>query len=163
MHLSRSSALQPAANIEAVRLIVVPVIRGAEERILLCRMAPDHGVFPGQWALPGGGVEPGESLRAALDREIHEELGARVVTAEPLFFKDGVFEKTFRDGVRRSLYMVFLLFACRIADQPIRLNEEFVEFTWATPEELVGLDLNVATVDTFQRLGLLPAQTTRES
>ena len=154
----RRASRRPMIPFEAARLIVVPVIRDAGERILLCRMAPDRGVFPGQWALPGGGVEPGETLRAALDREVHEELGARVVAAEPLFFKDGVFEKTFRDGVRRSIYMVFLLFDCRIANEPIHLNEEFVEHKWATPADLVALDLNIATIDTFERLGLLPGQ-----
>lgn len=141
---------------DSTRLIVVPIIRDASERVLLCRMAPDRGVFPGQWALPGGGVEPGETLRAALDREMREELGARVLTAVPLFFKDDVFEKTFADGTRRRIYMVFLLFDCRIAEGEIRLNEEFVEYAWAAPADLAGFDLNIATRDTFRRLGLLP-------
>lgn len=141
---------------DATRLVVVPVIRNADDHILLCRMAPDRGVFPGQWALPGGGVEPGESLRDALEREVREELSARVVDASPLFFKDGIFEKTFVDGARRPIYMVFLLFDCRIGDEEIRLNDEFVEYAWAEPSSLPAFDLNVATVDTFRRLGLLP-------
>ena len=32
---------------------------------LLCKMADDRGVFPGQWALSGGGVEPGERIEEA--------------------------------------------------------------------------------------------------
>ena len=148
------------ASFEATRIIVVPVIRDAEDRILLCRMAADRGVFPGQWALPGGGIEPGESLLEALEREIREELGAKLVTAEPLFFKDGVFEKTFADGTRRPIYMVFLLFDCRISDEPLRLNEEFIDSAWAAPADLGGFDLNVATVDTFRRLGLLGSPST---
>ena len=144
------------ASFEQTRLIVVPVIRDSQDRILLCRMADDRGVFPGQWALPGGGVEPGESLHAALEREIREEIGARLLSAEPLFFKDGVFEKTFAGGARRSIYMVFLLYDCRIAEQPLTLNEEFSASAWAAPADLGDYDLNVATVDTFRRLGLLP-------
>ena len=144
------------APFEKTRLIVVPVIRDAEDRILLCRMADDRGVFPGQWALPGGGVEPGESLRAALEREIREELGATLLGAEPLFFKDGVFEKTFADGTRRPIYMVFLLFDCRIAEVALTLNDEFSDSAWAAAADLGGYDLNIATVDTFRRLGLLP-------
>jgi nucleoside triphosphatase len=141
---------------EATRLIVVPVIQDATGRILLCRMPPDRGVFPDQWALPGGGVEPGEVVRAALEREIREELGARLVSAVPLFFKDGIFEKSFAGGTKHLIYMVFLLFDCRLADDPIRLNEEFVEFAWVSPADLPGFDLNPTTVDTLQRLGVFP-------
>ena len=137
------------------RLVVVPVIRDAEERVLLCRMHPERGVFPGQWALPGGGVEPGETMREALDREVKEEIGATVVSAEPLFFRDGTFEKTFADGTRRAVYMVFLLFDCRIAEGPLTLNDEFVAHAWARRDELPAFDLNVATVETFRTLGLL--------
>ena len=47
------------------RVIVCPVIQNNGE-YLLCKMAPDRGVFPGQWALPGGGIEPGETMETAL-------------------------------------------------------------------------------------------------
>src|SRR5262245_26784281 len=118
-------------------------------------MPPHRGVFPGQWALPGGGVEPRETILAALEREVREELGATLVSARPLFFKDGSFSKVLPDGSRRELYMVFLLFECRIGEGPIVLNEEFTEHLWAAPSTLPSLDLNVATVDTFRQLGLL--------
>ena len=51
------------------RTIVCPLIQH-EGHYLLCKMADDRGVFPGQWALSGGGVEPGERIEAALRREI---------------------------------------------------------------------------------------------
>ncbi|SAP96792.1 pyrimidine deoxynucleoside triphosphate (dYTP) pyrophosphohydrolase YfoO [Klebsiella pneumoniae] len=46
------------------RTIVCPLIEN-EGHYLLCKMAADRGVFPGQWALSGGGVEPGERIEEA--------------------------------------------------------------------------------------------------
>jgi len=140
-----------------MRLIVVAVIRDASGRVLLCRMARDRGVFPGQWGLPGGGVEPGERIDDALRREVREELGVGVTVQRPLFFKDGLHEKLFPDGSRQTLYMVFLLYECRIDDAPIRLNPEFSEVAWAAAAELPGYELNAATVGTFRSLGWLAA------
>jgi nucleoside triphosphatase len=56
------------------RIIVCPLIQN-EGEYLLCRMPLDRGVFPGQWALSGGGLEPGETIEDGLRREVREELG----------------------------------------------------------------------------------------
>lgn len=101
-------------------------------------------------------MEPGERIHEALTREVSEELGVSILEAKPLFFKDGWHEKTFPDGSKRQIYMVFLLFECRIsASQPISLNAEFCDYAWVEPALLASYDLNVATHDTFKYLGLL--------
>lgn len=133
----------------ATRLVVVPVIRDGDGSVLLCKMADDRGVYPGQWALPGGGVEPGERLVDALRREIREELGVELASARPLFFSDLQHEKTLPGGERRLLYMVFLLFECTVESSSIHLNEEFTEYAWVQPGRLLAYDLNAATRKPF--------------
>lgn len=63
--------------------VAAAVIRGTEGRILIARR-PDHVHQGGLWEFPGGEVEDGESVRAALERELFEELGIRVLVARPL-------------------------------------------------------------------------------
>ena len=46
--------------------------------VLLTRRAPTLRHHPGQWALPGGRVEPGESAPQAALRELHEEVGLQL-------------------------------------------------------------------------------------
>lgn len=49
--------------------------------LLACR--PEGKPYPGYWEFPGGKIETGEDPRAALDRELEEELGIRVREATP--------------------------------------------------------------------------------
>lgn len=136
-----------------MRLIVVAIVRDEDGRVLLCRMPADRGVFPGQWGLPGGGVEEGERIEDALRREVREELGVDVTSCRPLLFSDGTHRKLFPDGSSREIYMVFLLYECRVAPGPLRLGEEFCDAAWSPVAELHRHDLNVATRETFRSLG----------
>ena len=54
--------------------VVAGVIRRADGRLLIAQRMPDD-TLPGYWEFPGGKVEPGEALPAALQRELREELG----------------------------------------------------------------------------------------
>jgi len=54
--------------------VVAAVLTQPDGRVLLARRPPGK-VYAGYWEFPGGKVEPGETLQAALARELHEELG----------------------------------------------------------------------------------------
>lgn len=138
------------------RIIVCPVIQN-EGEYLLCKMAADRGVFPGQWALSGGGVEPGETMEEALRREIREELGEEldITEVKPWAFRDDVRMKTYADGTTEEIYMIYLIFDCVSANRAITFNEEFQEVIWVSPEAMKGMDLNEATRITFAEKGFL--------
>ena len=135
------------------RVIVVGLIHNGRGEWLLCKMPAEHGVFPGQWGLPGGGIEPGEQAEEALRRELCEEVGLEVSDIEPLFFTDGLYTKRFPGGEQRPIYMIFLVYKCRAAGETIILNPEFEDHTWVAQDSLGEYDLNVETVKTFNKLG----------
>jgi 8-oxo-dGTP pyrophosphatase MutT (NUDIX family) len=68
----RAVAPAPGTRSAAVCLCVLPA--EPEPEVLVMRRA-DRGRNPGQWALPGGRVEPGETAVAAALRELAEETG----------------------------------------------------------------------------------------
>jgi ADP-ribose pyrophosphatase YjhB (NUDIX family) len=64
-----------------------------------------HGGEQVVWDLPGGGVEPGETLAEALEREIAEETGLAVAVREFLFVAEGErIRSDERTGVWRSFF-----------------------------------------------------------
>lgn len=138
------------------RVIVCPVIQN-EGEFLLCKMASDRGVFPGQWALPGGGMEPSETMETALRREIREELGEalRITDVKPWAFRDDIRTKTYPNGTTEDIYMIYLIFDCISTNRTITFNEEFQDIAWVSPNKLKSMDLNEATRITFARKGLL--------
>lgn len=138
------------------RIIVCPIIENDGD-VLLCRMASDRGVFPGQWALSGGGTEPDETIEEALRREIREELGDKLelISITPWTFRDDIRIKTYADGTKEEIYMIYLIFDCVSANRDVVFNEEFQEIAWVSRDRLKDYDLNDATRFTFSQKGFL--------
>ena len=138
------------------RLIVVPIILRGDGRYLLCKMPTHRGVFPGQWGLPGGGVEDDERIEEALRREVREELQLELASMTPLYFKGDDREKLYPDGRREILYMVFLIYLCTTNGADPVINEELEAFAWVLPDEMDSYDLNAATRATLREVGIVP-------
>ncbi|MDF3290313.1 NUDIX domain-containing protein [Streptomyces silvisoli] len=66
-----------------LRHSVRAIILDEDDHILLCRLViPERSGTIVVWAAPGGGLERGETLLQALQRELHEEVGL-TIDAEP--------------------------------------------------------------------------------
>ena len=101
-------------------------------RILLVK----RSVAPklGQWCLPGGHVDYGETVAQCVVREAYEETGVQV-EVERL---SGVYSKPYeaREGLTRPSHYVILAFVCRPVGGEIRLSQESVDVRYFAPEAL---------------------------
>jgi len=71
------------------RVAAAVLVRG-DGHVLLAQR-PAGKPYAGYWEFPGGKLEPGESPRHALDRELHEELGIVVRRASPWLVQEFVY------------------------------------------------------------------------
>ena len=103
-------------------------------KLLVVRRArpPANGLF----SLPGGVVELGEDLRAAVMREVAEETGMSIEPVELAGFREAI-TRDASDRVER--HFVILCFAARWKGGEPQLNEELSEARWIDPAELAGL------------------------
>ena len=63
--------------------------------------------------------------------------------------------KTYADGRREEIYMIYLIFDCISANREVTINEEFQDYAWVKAEDLPHYDLNAATRRTLTLKGLL--------
>ena len=88
-----------AATKKGVIVVAGGVLRGTGARAgrVLIALRAAGGVLGGCWEFPGGKVDPGETVSAALVREFEEELGVKIVPGEKLL----VVEHTYDHGTVR--------------------------------------------------------------
>ncbi len=98
-----------------------------------------------------------ERIEEALRREIREELGEKLIPTHiaPWCFRDDTRVKTYPDGHRETIYMIYLIFDCVSANRDVTINEEFDDYAWVKAEDLKNYDLNAATRVTLSLKGLL--------
>jgi 8-oxo-dGTP pyrophosphatase MutT (NUDIX family) len=82
------AALEPTGHRPAAVAVTLCTTPDGDPSFLLTRRAPKLRAHAGQWALPGGRIDDGESPEDAARRELHEELGLHVPASEVLGLLD---------------------------------------------------------------------------
>ena len=104
----------------------------------------------GEWSIPGGMLELGETLRQGAEREALEETGLLVRATELL----GVFDRVVLDNDRRCQYHYALIdFLCERISGDLRAAGDAADVRWFTPAEVSKLPLPEDTARVI-RMGL---------
>ena len=117
-----------------IRLGCSAAIFDEQGRVFLTRRADN-----GQWCLPSGGMEPGESVTEACAREVWEETGLRVRVIRLV----GVYSHpdqltVYPDG--NKFHIVALHFEAEVVSGEPGLSNETTEFGYFTMDEIQGMD-----------------------
>lgn len=115
------------------RLVAAGIIV-REEKILICRRRPDQPMAL-KWEFPGGKIEPGETAKQALIRELNEELGITAAVDRSVAH----IRHTYRSGGVIDLEF----FLVRSFEGPLT-NRIFHELRWSAPRDLPRYDFLAA-------------------
>jgi 8-oxo-dGTP diphosphatase len=93
----------------------------------------------GEWSIPGGVLELGETLRQGAEREAREETGLTVKAGEVL----EVVDRIMLDPDSKIQYHYVLVdFLCRRVSGEPRPGTDADELRWISPEELAGVPMS---------------------
>ena len=124
------------------RVLVVAAVIERNGKVLVSLRRP-KGERASLWEFPGGKVEPGEGERAALARELQEELGVRVSIGE---------EYARVEHIYPDLQVELALYRCGLhaGEEPKPLACEAVR--WVSRRDLPGLPFCEADIPVLTRL-----------
>jgi len=121
--MSREYPDRPIIGVGAV------IIEGGRVLLIKRGQAP----LKGQWSLPGGALELGETLEEGVCREVLEETGLIVESVSTI----EVFDRISRDAEGRVQYHYVLVdFLCRVTGGTLACATDADDARWATLEEM---------------------------
>ncbi len=126
--------------------LAVGAVAVSDDQLLLVRRG--HGPAAGAWSVPGGRVEVGEPVEAAVVREVLEETGLDVVVDELLGWVERFDE---------AQHFVILDFRVTVLDPevPIRAGDDATEAAWVPIPDLGSYRLVTGLVDFLEDVGVL--------
>lgn len=107
-----------------------------------------HPPLQGEWSIPGGTLELGETLLEGVERELFEETSVRVRVVELI----EVFERVFRDESGRAQYhFVILDYLCEMASGEARAGSDVTDVAWVAEGDLERYSLTATALRVIRR------------
>lgn len=100
-------------------------------RVLLVRRG--HAPSLGEWSIPGGALEVGETLAEGVKREVLEETG---LVVEPVAMVDVVDRMARDEAGRVQFHYVLVDYLCRVVGGSAACASDAVGLRWAAMDEL---------------------------
>lgn len=123
------------------------VIVDDDGRVLMVKRG--HAPEKGHWSVPGGHVEPGETIREAAAREVLEETGLHVEIGDELWCAT----VEYRDGEVFQIHD----FAAVVVGGSLHAGDDADEARWMTRDDLDRVPIVATLRGYFEREGLLTA------
>jgi len=113
----------------------------ADGRVVLVKRA--HEPLKGEWSLPGGSVEVGETLADAVAREVLEETGLRVLVGSLIEVLDRVHRSS--DG-RVEYHFVLLDYRCTVLSGVLSHGSDASDACWVSRDDLPKYQLSDSAI-----------------
>jgi 8-oxo-dGTP diphosphatase len=121
------------------------VVRKGDAVLLIQRGNPPRR---GDWALPGGAVELGETLREAARREVHEECGIEIAMGEMI---DVIDLMQCDDAGRLQYHYIIVDFAAAYVSGDVRAASDVLDARWVALRDLDAYALTGKTREVIQK------------
>ncbi len=147
-------AVQDIREYPARPICGVGVVAFRDDRVLLIQ----RGKEPrrGEWSIPGGAVEIGESIREAAAREFREECGGDIELREVVEALDIISRD---DDGRVKYHYIVIDFWAEWRGGEFAVNDEVVDARWANPKALEEFDLRPWTRQVIEKAVRMRADT----